>query len=94
MTLPGNARVDVTGLTFAVGRGHPPPARDYARDDGRAGARLCALAAASPMILTASEGGIYPRFGYGVATTARKIAIERAAARYPAAAPANTAWSA
>ena len=82
MTLPGNARVDVTGLTFvSVEVTHRR--RGIMRAMMEQQVRDCARRGSVAMILTASEGGIYPRFGYGVATTARKIAIERAAARYP-----------
>ena len=74
------ARVRVTGLTWvSVEVTHRR--RGILRALMEQQVRDCARRGDAAMVLTASEGGIYPRFGYGVATTARKIAIDRTAAR-------------
>jgi predicted acetyltransferase len=80
MTVPGG-RVDVIGLSWvSVEITHRR--RGILRAMMEQQVRDCAARGVTAMILTASEGGIYPRFGYGVATTARKIAIDRRAARF------------
>ena len=79
MTLPGNRQVPTAGVTWvsvAVTHRRQGLLRDLMdaihRDvDGREEP----LAA-----LTASEGGIYERFGYGVATRKRFLSIDRGAA--------------
>lgn len=79
MTVPGGY-LDVVGLTWvSVEVTHRR--RGILRAMMERQVRDCAARGVAAMILTASEGGIYPQFGYGVATTTRKIAIDRRAAR-------------
>ncbi len=76
LTLPGGASVRASGVTWvAVAPTH--------RRQGLLAEmmrRLDAAAAANDepvLILTASEGGIYERFGFGIATRNRIISIDR-----------------
>jgi predicted acetyltransferase len=80
MTVPGGRGIDVPGVTWVSVRAThrrrgvlrammERQLRDYAdRGDPLA-------------ILTASEGGIYARFGYGPASTMRKTVVDRRLAR-------------
>ncbi len=76
VTLPGPAPVPMAGVTWvSVATTH--------RRQGIAARMMAwldddARVHSEPVIgLTASEGGIYERFGYGVATVVRSIAIDR-----------------
>jgi predicted acetyltransferase len=80
MTVPGGALVDVPGVTWVsvrpthrrrgiLSRLMEHQLRDYA-ERGE-----------SMAILTASEGGIYRRFGYGAASRVRRTVIDRRLAR-------------
>lgn len=83
MTLPGGGQLDVPGVTWAsvasthrrrgVLRGLLRAQHQRFVDDGVAVA-----------VLTASEGGIYGRFGYGAGTVDRRVEIDRGRARFRA----------
>lgn len=76
MTAPGGAELEVPGVTWVAvlpthrRRGVLSALMDRLVDGYRAAGHSCA-------VLMASEGSIYRRFGYGVATTAIKVSIER-----------------
>ncbi|HZZ96915.1 MAG TPA: GNAT family N-acetyltransferase [Jatrophihabitantaceae bacterium] len=79
LTMPGGRQVDVTGLSWvSVEITHRRQGILRAMMEQQVRDR--AARDVTAMVLTASEGGIYPRFGYGIATTVRKIAIDRRAA--------------
>jgi predicted acetyltransferase len=81
VTLPGGGTVPMGGVTWVSvaathrRRGHLRRMMDACHDDIDARSEPIAS-------LTASEGGIYERFGYGIATTFRNVSIEPRAARW------------
>lgn len=80
LTLPGGARVEVTGLSWvSVEVTHRR--RGIGRLLMERQVRDAAERGKAALVLTASEGGIYGRYGYGVAQQQREVRIERAAAR-------------
>jgi predicted acetyltransferase len=76
MTAPGGAELEVPGVTWVAvlpthrRRGVLTALMGRQIEGYEAAGRSCA-------VLMASEGSIYRRFGYGVATTAVKVSIER-----------------
>jgi predicted acetyltransferase len=76
MTVPGGAELEVPGVTWVAvlpthrRRGVLTALMGRMIEGYEAAGRSCA-------VLMASEGGIYRRFGYGAATTAVKLSIER-----------------
>jgi predicted acetyltransferase len=77
LTLPGGASVPAGGVSWiAVRPTHRR--RGLLTRMMRALADDAARRGEPAMILTASEGGIYSRFGYGVATRAQSLRMERA----------------
>ncbi len=76
VTLPGPTPVPMAGVTWVSvatthrRRGIAARMMSWLEDDARANNE--------PVIgLTASEGGIYERFGYGVATVVRSVTVDR-----------------
>ncbi len=89
LTLPGGSTIDVAAVTWiAVGVTHRRQgllSEMMRRLDENAAAQNEPV-----MVLTASEGAIYRRFGYGVATRSRNTVIDRRTARLdPATRPAH-----
>ncbi len=80
MTMPGGRRLDVPGVTWVS---VSPTHRRRGLLRRLMHAQLADFAARGQTlsILTASEGGIYRRFGYGPATEARQLVIDRLRAR-------------
>ncbi len=79
LTLPGG-RVGVTGLTWvSVEITHRR--RGIQRSLMEQQIRTCSGRGDAAMILFASEGGIYGRYGYGIAGDTRKVVIDRGGAR-------------
>lgn len=80
LTVPGGAEVlatGISGVTFA-----PTHRRRGALRAMYTRVHAENLAAGIPLaVLTASEGGIYGRFGYGPATVANQIGVDRRIAR-------------
>ncbi len=76
LTVPGGAKVNVPGVTWVSvlpthrRRGVLTAMMTSLLDGYAANGDACAL-------LTASEGGIYRRYGYGAATHSRKLSIDR-----------------
>lgn len=86
LTVPGGAAVDIAGVSWvSVAVTH--------RRRGVLGVLMAAQhrrhaeAGLVMTALTAVEGGIYGRFGYGPATAVRTVEIDRTRARFSAAAP-------
>jgi predicted acetyltransferase len=80
MTVPGDAIVDTVGLTWvSVDVTHRR--RGILRGLIERQVREAATRGVPAMILTASEGGIYGRYGFGAATSTRKTVVDRHAAR-------------
>lgn len=80
MTLPGRTQLDVRGVTWvSVSPTHRR--RGILSDLMHHQLRGFADAGAPAAILTASESGIYGRFGYGPASQIRKVSIDRRRAR-------------
>ncbi|MGQ0717697.1 MAG: GNAT family N-acetyltransferase [Pseudonocardiales bacterium] len=76
MTLPGGGALAVPGVTWvSVATTHRR--RGVLRTMLAAQHRRFSKDGAAVSILTASEGGIYGRFGYGPATTRRVVEIDR-----------------
>ena len=87
MTLPGGEEVPATGLTWvSVEVTHRR--RGIVRSLIEQQLRTTADAAIPAMILSASEGAIYGRYGFGAATRVRKLLVQRRRARM--AAPVDT----
>jgi predicted acetyltransferase len=79
MTLPGG-QIDTVGLTWvSVDVTHRR--RGILRALVERQLRECAARGVPAMILTASEGGIYGRYGFGCATITRKVTIDRRSAQ-------------
>jgi predicted acetyltransferase len=89
LTLPGGAIVPAAGVSWIAvlpthrRRGVLTGLMAALRDDARAHGEALS-------ILTASEGGIYARFGYGVATWRMHLHVERASAAFANSALPNT----
>lgn len=80
MTMPGEVIVDTVGLTWvSVDVTHRR--RGILRGLIERQVREAASRHVPAMILTASEGGIYGRYGFGAATATRKTVIDRRAAQ-------------
>lgn len=80
MTLPGGAAAAVTGLTWvSVDITHRR--QGILRSLIEQQVREARDQAVPALILTASEGGIYGRYGFGSASDVRKVLVERRAAR-------------
>jgi predicted acetyltransferase len=80
MTMPGGGRLDTMGITWVsveVTHRRRGILQALMHKQLRDGASRGVAAA----ILTASEGGIYGRFGFGCATLTRRAVVERRAAR-------------
>lgn len=76
MTVPGGGTLDVPGVTWvSVDVTHRR--RGILRGLMQRQLADCREQGAPLAILTASEGGIYERYGYGAASLVRKTAIER-----------------
>jgi predicted acetyltransferase len=86
MTVPGGS-VDVAGVTW-VSVDPTYRRRGILRELMHRQLHNYAEAGVAAAVLTASEGGIYGRFGYGAASTTRKAVIDRH--RSKLAAPADT----
>jgi predicted acetyltransferase len=79
LTMPGGRQLDVVGLSWvSVEVTHRRAGIGRALMEQQV--RTCADGGVPAIVLTASEAGIYPRYGYGAATTTRTVGIERAAA--------------
>ncbi len=87
MTLPGGPRLAVPGVTWVAVALHQRRRGLLRRMFGRLHRDLVDEGAALA-VLTASEGGIYGRFGYGHATTNRSVKLDRRRARLSASAEA------
>lgn len=86
MTVPGGAQLDVLGVTWvSVAVTHRR--RGVLRRMLAAQHERFVDAGAAASVLTASEGGIYGRFGYGPATVARQVDIDRSQATFRPGAP-------
>lgn len=86
MTLPGGAEIEVPGVTWvSVATTHRR--RGILRALLTAQHRGYLDAGYVASTLTASEGGIYGRFGYGQATPLRQLDVDRSRARFRADAP-------
>jgi predicted acetyltransferase len=86
VTLPGGAALPVPGVTWvSVAATHRR--RGILRALLTVQHRELAETGAALAVLTASEGGIYGRFGYGTATVHRSVRIERRRAEFRADAP-------
>lgn len=79
LTLPGG-QVDVTGLSW-VSTDVTHRRQGIQRSLLEQQVRSCAERGVPAMILMASEGGIYGRYGFGAATDVRKMSVDRRAAR-------------
>jgi predicted acetyltransferase len=80
MTVPGGADVSTTGLSWvSVEVTHRR--RGILRSLMERQLRSAAAAGDAAVILTASEGGIYGRYGFGVAVLIRRARVERRRAR-------------
>jgi predicted acetyltransferase len=87
MTLPGGEQVPATGLTWvSVEVTHRR--RGIVRSLIERQLRAAADDRIPAVILSASEGGIYGRYGFGAATRVRKLLVQRRRARL--AAPVDT----
>jgi predicted acetyltransferase len=76
MTMPGGADVGTTGLTWvSVDITHR--GRGILRALMERQVRAAAAAGEAAVILSASQGGIYGRFGFGVATQVRRSVVQR-----------------
>jgi predicted acetyltransferase len=80
MTLPGGALVGVTGLSW-VGVEITHRRQGIARQLMEQQVHRCAERGSTALILCASQGDIYGRYGYGAATLERKTSVDRRAAR-------------
>ncbi|PWJ55661.1 Predicted acetyltransferase [Quadrisphaera granulorum] len=87
MTLPGGAQLPVPGVTWVAVALHQRRRGLLRRMFADLHTGLVAEGAALA-VLTASEAGIYGRFGYGAATTNRSVSIDRRCARFTPAAEA------
>jgi predicted acetyltransferase len=86
LTLPGGARLDVPGVTWvsvALDRRRRGVLRSLLTEQHR----TYADAGVALSVLTASEGGIYGRFGYGPATVLRTVEVDRRLAAVRPSAP-------
>lgn len=93
VTVPGGAAVPVPGVTWvAVAVTHRR--RGILRSLMDRQLRSYLDAGAPFAVLCASEGGIYGRFGYGAATVARDVVVDRARTRLAVAVDASTVVSA
>lgn len=79
LTLPGG-HVDVTGLTW-VSTEVTHRRQGIQRSLLERQVRTCAERGVAALILTASEGGIYGRYGFGAASELRRVSVDRRAAR-------------
>jgi len=86
LTVPGGAVLPVAGITW-VGVAPTHRRRGVLRDMYTELHRRIAHARYPIAGLTASEGGIYGRFGYGPATIEQELTVDRRFARFHAAAP-------
>jgi predicted acetyltransferase len=89
MALPGGGSLDVPGVTW-VSAAPTHRRRGILRDLMQHELRQFAQSGYAAAILIASEGGIYGRFGYGAASTTRRIAIDRRRVRLRAPADASS----
>ena len=80
MTLPGGADLPVLGLTW-VSVELTERRRGVLRELLQHQLRAAADAGAAGCVLEASEGGIYGRYGFGVATQKRRTVVDRRRAR-------------
>lgn len=81
LTVPGGATLPAAGLTW-VGVAPTHRRRGLLRDMYTELHDRIAAAGYPMAALTASEGGIYGRFGYGAATTDTELTIDRRFARF------------
>jgi predicted acetyltransferase len=88
MTLPGGADVPVTGLTW-VSVDLMSRRRGVLRSLMEHQLGAAAAGGQAAVILAASEGGIYGRYGFGVATQVRRSVVSRRRARLAAPAVAS-----
>ncbi len=86
LTVPGGTRIDVPGVTWVSVAPSHRRLGVLRKMLGELHSRYHAEGVAVSA-LTASEGGIYERFGYGVATYADEVTIDRRAARLRAPLP-------
>jgi predicted acetyltransferase len=89
MTMPGGAEVATTGLTW-VSVEVTARRRGILRSMVERQVRAAAVAGDAAVILTASEGGIYGRYGFGIATRARRSVVTRRRARLATAVDASS----
>jgi predicted acetyltransferase len=83
MTMPGGGEVSTTGLSWvSVELTHRR--RGILRALIERQLRSAADAGEAAVVLTASEGGIYGRYGFGVATLVRRATVQRRRARIAA----------
>jgi predicted acetyltransferase len=80
MTVPGGAELDVMGLTW-VSVELTYRRRGVLRSVIESQLRAHAEAGLAATVLTASEGGIYGRYGFGVASNLRRTVIDRTRSR-------------
>jgi predicted acetyltransferase len=86
LTVPGGAVLPVAGITW-VGVAPTHRRRGLLRQMYTELHRRIADARYPIAALTASEGGIYGRFGYGPATIEQELTVDRRVARFHAAVP-------
>jgi predicted acetyltransferase len=81
MTVPGGARLDVAGVSWvSVATTHRR--RGVLREMFTAQHRRFVEDGLAMSILTATQGGIYGRFGYGPATSVRSVEVDRRLAAF------------